>query len=170
MKYFLIILGTLAGIPLIVYGIGSFLPQSHTVSHQQTFEVPQQQVWQLITDVKSYPDWRPYVDSVKVLSDSTEALRWREYYREAESLPFVVTASNDSSKLVTKITDSDLPFGGTWTYAIDSTAEGTQLTITENGEIYSPIYRFISTVFVGHDTTIKQYFKDLERRLKYTNH
>ncbi|WP_138429052.1 SRPBCC family protein [Fodinibius saliphilus] len=169
MKYFLTILGILASIPLIVYGIGSFMPQSHTVSQQQTFDVPQQELWQLISDIKSYPDWRPYVDSVKVLSDSTEALRWREYYREADSLPFEVVSSNDSSKFITKIADADLPFGGTWTYAIDSTAAGTQLSITENGEVYSPIYRFISSVFVGYDTTIKQYFNDLERRINYLN-
>jgi hypothetical protein len=67
--------------------------------------------------------------------------------------------------LVGRIADANLPFGGSWTYELAPDAGGrTTLTITEDGEVYNPIFRFMSRFVMGHDATIKQYLSDVGKR------
>ena len=65
------------------------------------------------------------------------------------------------SLLVARITDVTLPFGGTWTYRIVPAAAGSELTITEDGEVYNPIFRFMSRFVFGHTATIDGFLADL---------
>ncbi len=72
-------------------------------------------------------------------------------------------------KLVTRIADKDLPFGGTWTYEIAPDNRGTTLTITEHSEVYNPVFRFISRFVIGHTEQIDKYFDSLATRLEVLN-
>jgi hypothetical protein len=64
--------------------------------------------------------------------------------------------------LVTRIADPKLPFGGTWTYEISSPPDGgSQLRITEDGEIYNPIFRFVSRFVLGYSRTQEEYLQAL---------
>jgi len=67
--------------------------------------------------------------------------------------------------LVARIADPKLPFGGTWTYEITPDAGGSRLTITENGEIYNPLFRFMARFIFGYEGTIQSYLSSLEKRL-----
>ncbi len=42
---------------------------------------------------------------------------------------------------------------------------GTRLTITENGEVYNPIFRFMSRFVFGHTATMDQFLSDLKKRV-----
>ena len=67
--------------------------------------------------------------------------------------------------LVGRIADANLPFGGSWTYELAPRAAGqTSLTITEDGEVYNPIFRFVSRFVMGHSATINQYLSDVGKR------
>ncbi|MDX6709125.1 MAG: hypothetical protein QOH96_141 [Blastocatellia bacterium] len=72
-------------------------------------------------------------------------------------------------KLVTHIADKNLPFGGTWTYEIVPNNRSTILTITEHGEVYNPVFRFISRFVIGHTAQIDKYFDSLGTRLEVLN-
>ncbi len=51
-----------------------------------------------------------------------------------------------------------LPFGGTWTYELAPAGPtATRLTITEDGEVYSPIFRLVGRFFLGYDATLERY-------------
>lgn len=165
MKYVLIIIGIVVAIPVLIYIVGGLLPLSHLATMSNYFDVSNKRMLDTITDIKSYPEWRSNLEKVELLSDSTESLRWREYYSNNDPLTFKVI-THDSSKLLAKIDDNDLPFSGTWTYQLNETRNGTQLTITEDGEIYNPFYRFVSKFIMGHDTTIKQYLSDLKKNFE----
>ena len=67
--------------------------------------------------------------------------------------------------MVTRIVDDDLPFGGTWTYRLAAAGEGTEVTITEDGEIYNPVFRVVSRFFIGYEATMTTYLDGLERRM-----
>jgi hypothetical protein len=58
-----------------------------------------------------------------------------------------------------------LPFGGAWTLEVKPVAAGTELTITEDGEIYNPIFRVLSKVVFSPYWTIDTYQADLRNRL-----
>ena len=59
------------------------------------------------------------------------------------------------SRLVLRIADPDLPFGGKWTYELQPSANGSRVTITEDGEVYNPIFRFMSHVFFSQSASIE---------------
>ena len=58
----------------------------------------------------------------------------------------------------------DLPFGGTWVYELAPAGAGTSLKITENAEIYHPISRLVSHLFLNQAATIEEYLRSLERK------
>jgi hypothetical protein len=64
---------------------------------------------------------------------------------------------------VDRIADPSLPFGGRWIYDLASDGSGTALTITEEGEVYNPVFRFVSRFIMGHTRTIDRYIADLQR-------
>jgi hypothetical protein len=63
-----------------------------------------------------------------------------------------------------KIDATDLAFGGTWTYELRDDRGGTEITITERGEVYNPIFRTLSRFVFGHTATIDAYMKSLSRK------
>lgn len=55
-------------------------------------------------------------------------------------------------------------FGGRWTYEIAPAPTGSVLTITEHGEVYGALYRFMSRFVFGHYRTLETYARDLGGR------
>ena len=162
MKWILFAVLALVGIVLAVVFIGMLLPKSHTVSRSRRFHQPPDQVWAVITGP---PTWRSDVRSFEELPARDGHRMWKETGRDGQSIPYEAIESAQPSRLVTRIADSALPFGGTWTYEIAPQAGGTFLTITENGEVYNPIFRFMSRFVFGHATTIETYLKALSAKL-----
>jgi hypothetical protein len=68
------------------------------------------------------------------------------------------------ARLVTRIADKSLPFGGVWIFQVVPTAEGSRLNITENGEVYNPVFRFVSRFIFGYDRTLDAYLQDVSRK------
>jgi len=59
-----------------------------------------------------------------------------------------------------------IPFGGTWTYDITPSGSGTQLRITERGEVYNPIFRVASRFVFRHTATMEEFLRNLEEKLR----
>jgi hypothetical protein len=43
---------------------------------------------------------------------------------------------------------------------------GSELRITEEGEVYNPIFRFVSRFIMGHTATIDSYLSAVRKRLE----
>ena len=65
---------------------------------------------------------------------------------------------------MTRIADRSLPFGGTWTYEITAEAGGSALRITEEGEVYNVIFRFMARFVFGYTATMEGVLRDAGRR------
>jgi hypothetical protein len=63
-----------------------------------------------------------------------------------------------------------LPFGGWWEYVIAPAGSGSRVTITEHGEVYNPIFRFVSRYVMGQTKTLDSYLTALAAKLgdRYT--
>lgn len=159
------ILGYLiAGIALIavlILGTGLVLPRNHVAAVQATYRAPADSIFAAITDVARGAQWRTGVDSVKVLEQNP--LKWTEY-AEWGNLTMVMQEAAGPSRVVSRIADESQGFGGTWSYDIRDTGAGRAVTITENGFVGNPIYRFMSRFVFGHYTGLETYAKDLGRR------
>ena len=163
MKWFLGIVALLASLLLLIVVIGALLPKKHTATREGRYHEPPDAVWKAITDIDGMPSWRAGLKSVKRLPDANGLPAWAETLDNGV-IPLETTASEPPSKLVVRIADPKLPFGGTWTYEIRATPEGSALRITENGEVYNPVFRFVSRFFLGYNATIDGYLSLLAKK------
>lgn len=163
MKWFLGIIAVLAGMLILVIVIGALLPKHHVASREGRYRQPPDVIWKTITDVDAMPAWRAGLKNVKRLSDRNGLPAWVETLNSGV-IPLETTASEPRSKLVVRIADPKLPFGGTWTYQIRATPEGSALRITENGEVYNPVFRFVSRFLLGYTATIDGYLNSLAKK------
>jgi uncharacterized protein YndB with AHSA1/START domain len=167
MKWVLIGLAVVVGIIVIVAIVGALLPKGHVATRSARFKQPADVVWQAITDVDAYPSWRTDLKKVERLPDREGRIAWREIGGNG-SITLEVIESDPPRRLVGKIADPDLPFGGSWTYEISAAEGGSTLTITENGEVYNPIFRFVSKFIMGHHKTIEDYLRALGKKFGET--
>ncbi len=160
---------TIIIVALVVAGVGAFLagsilPQNHTASRTTHLSERPERVWATITNVGAFPSWRSEVDSVAQLPPHDGKMVWREISKHRNKLTFEAETSEAPRHLVTRITDKGLPFGGRWDFAISPDGTGSTITITENGEIYNPVFRVVSRV-LGQTASIDLYLTALAKRL-----
>jgi len=163
MKWVLIIVGIVVGLVALVAAIGALLPKSHVAARAAKFKQSPQTIWDTITDIAAVPCWRPEVQSVEKLPDRNGHPVWVEISKMGR-LPYEITVYDPPKRFVTTIADDTLPFGGNWTYEISEAEGGSILTITENGEIYNPFFRFMARFIFGYHTTLEAYLKNLGKK------
>ena len=147
-----------------VFVVGSFLPQNHMASRTAHLSQPPERVWAAITDVAAFPSWRSDVESVQQLAPQEGKPVWREISHRGNRITFAAETWEPPRHLVTRITDKDLPFGGSWDYVISPSGNGSTITITENGEIYNRAFRVFSR-FMSKTATIDAYLAALAAKL-----
>jgi hypothetical protein len=160
MKWILWIFVALAGILILITLIGYLLPKEHTVTREARFHQPPEVIWRTITDIDAMPAWRQGLKSVKHLPDQNGLPSWIETL-DSGIIPLEAVTSQPPSKLVVRIADPKLPFGGTWTYEITPLPSGSSLQIREDGEIYNPVFRFLARFLFGYSGTIETYLKSM---------
>ena len=165
MKILAYVVAIVIAIALVIVGIGYALPVNHTASLERVYAAPASRVFEAISSPSEFPLWRSDVTGVDMLPDEAGRRSFREVGKDG-SITYVVEESEPGSRLVTRIAGDDLPFGGTWTYELTPQDGGTSLRITEDGEVYNPIYRFMSRFVFGHHATMKKYLDDLGQHLK----
>ena len=145
---------------LLGVAIGYALPVRHRAVVRAHYAQPADLVYHAIVDVAAAPMWRRGVDSVQILAQ--EPLTWREYSDWGTLTMEMVEAS--PSRIVSRIADTSQGFGGSWTFEVTPDAHGTTLTITEDGEVYNPIFRLMSKFVFGYHSGLETYAVDLGRK------
>ena len=163
LRILILVGGVLVALILLLIAIGYALPINHVATREASLAAPPERVFSVLRDVEKFPTWRSDVKSVEVLA-TTPALRWRE--RGDNDITFEMETVEAPGKIVTRIVDKTLPFGGSWTYDLSPEGGGTKLVITENGEVYNPLFRFMSRFVFGHTATINKYLDDLGRHVR----
>jgi len=142
MKWILFGMGGLTALVAVVAAIGSRLPRHHTASRTLRVKRPPADVWAAVTGLTG-----------------------------ASSVPVDVVESHPPFRLVTRVKETEKNFGGAWTITIvadPSTGSGqgaTSLTITEDGWIANPIFRFMSRFVIGHHASIDGILKPVAKAL-----
>ena len=151
-------------IGLIVTVVGALLPRTHSASRTARLNLPPDALYALLTNVAQYQSWRPDVKSLERLPDKQGMPAWVED-TNGMKIPMRFERMQPPTLLVARIDSDDLPFGGTWTYRIVAAgATASDLTITEDGEVKNPIFRFMSKVVFGHYATLDAFLKNLRAK------
>src|SRR5207253_654683 len=114
---------------------------------------PPDKVWSAITEVEAYPTWRPGVKSVERISSAP--LTWKEANTGGD-MTLEAEVFEPPRRMVARIQDQGMPFGGAWEYAVEPGADTTTstVTITERGWVSNPIFRFVSKYVMGHHSSL----------------
>ncbi len=161
MKWTLIAIGVLAGLIALVVVVGLLLPRDHVATVQARIAAPPTSVWAAISDAANYPTWRSDVTKIEMLPAAATGPSWREHSRHG-AITMVVDEAQPPRRMVGRIADQGLPFGGKWVYEIEPDGDtGSRVTITERGSVYNPVFRFVSRFLMGHTATLEQYLRAL---------
>ena len=163
MRWVLWIGAGLAVVVLIVVVVGAMLPKAHSVSRTARIAMAPEALYTLLSDVDHYQKWRPDVKSLQRLPDRDGKPAWIEDVGGVK-IPLHFERMERPSLLVSRIDGADLPFGGSWTYQISPAAGGSDLTITENGEVSNVVFRFMSRFVFGHHATMDGFIKHVQAR------
>ncbi len=159
-----IIAGTvLLALILAILLVGLLLPKTHIASRTVVIAAPPPLVWRAITTVEAYPQWRGV--KAETLPPHAGRRMWRETDRHGQSMTMEVIEEIPERRLVTRIADKKLPFGGTWTYELIPMGDGTQVTIIEDGVIRNPVFRCMARYVIGYHATMDDYLKRLKVRV-----
>jgi uncharacterized protein YndB with AHSA1/START domain len=163
MKWVLLGLAVIVAIAVVVVVVGALLPRDHSASRTLRVQRTPADVWALITDVGAFTTWRPDVKRVERLPDVNGRAAWVED-AGGMTIPLETIESHPPERLVLRIADPKLPFGGTWTYTVKAAPDGSTLTITEDGFVTNPIFRFMSRFVFGHYQTIDTYLRNVAKK------
>jgi hypothetical protein len=153
MKILLIVAGVLLALVLTIVAIGAALPRHHTASRTAFIRATPEQVFGLISGPQ---DWRTDLRKISTEEEGGRQLI-RETDQRGQTITYEVVEAKPPHLLKRTISDKSLPFGGSWTWEIQPQQSGCLVTITEDGEVYNPVFRFVSRFIIGHTRGIDGY-------------
>jgi len=148
----------------VVFVVGYRLPEQHTATRDRIFSATPERIFKEIATVSAYPKWRSGVQGVQMLPDSQGMTHFTEQDMTGD-VAYVFEHVVPNRQLVLTISDTKLPYSGSWTFDLTPVSGGTQVSITEEGAVHNPIFRFMSRYVYGHFKTIDGYLADLDKRL-----
>lgn len=154
---------TLGGLLILTTFIGWLLPRDHVTTRIGQYRQQPEAIWKAITDVDAMPSWREGLKSVQHLSDRNGLPVHLEITSDGK-IPFEAIEMTPPRRLVTRIADPKLPFGGTWTFEIAPVGDGATLRITERGYVTNPFFRFMSRFVFSQTSTMETYLKSLAKK------
>ncbi len=123
------------------------------------FNVSAERLFELIAGPQ---DWRRDLKSYQRGRDAAGNAWIRKTNRRGQTVTYAVVALDPPRRYVARISDRNLPYGGQWTYEFEPRGpQQVSLRITEQGEVYNPLFRFVSRFVIGHTATIDQYLRAL---------
>ena len=161
MRWALYVVIAVALLALIVVIVGAMLPRQHSASRTARIAMPPEALYALLTDVSRYPSWRAGLKSLERLPDKQGMPAWIED-ANGMKIPMRFERMEAPSLLVGRIDSTELAFGGTWTYRIVPAPGGSDLTITEDGEVYNVVFRFMSRFVFGYHATMDAFIRGLQ--------
>lgn len=164
MKILLIVLAVLVVLVVVLVIVGLFIPKDHVASRSAVYDAPPERIWGVLTDTARGPEWRTGLKSVEALPP----LDGKRRYRETSGfgvITYVVEEERAPERLVGRIADEGLGYGGSWTWELVREGARTRVTITERGFVTNPVFRVLARFVFGYEKTMEIYLRDLGRRL-----
>jgi|SRR5579883_2345662 len=158
MKWLLWIFGGLSGVVGAASAIGAMLPVKHHATRRARFRASPDALYAVLAGP---PDWRTGVKSFGVLPEEDGRRRWWEQDSHGKNMTFELLEARPGERLAVRIAQPGLPFGGMWTFELQPAADGTALRISEDGEVYNVLFRFMARYIFGYYATIEMYLHDL---------
>jgi hypothetical protein len=136
MKWIGFAVAAVAAIVTVVAIVGTQLPRDHVASRTLRVRQPPEEVWPVVTRLMA-----------------------------ASSVPTDILEQDPPRRLVSRVKETEKMFGGTWTVVSSPASGGSTLTITEDGWVANPMFRFVSRFVIGHHSTMDGILKGVAQEL-----
>lgn len=152
-----------------IYGYGKNLPESYEVTRSALYDQPIASVWQAITDYEKIPGWSEHIEKVERREDQEGLPVWRFFGEGDHYMDIEVVKAEEPALFVSRIAETDMPFGGTWTFLLVKKGESTtEVTLKEEGIVASPFWRLVSKFILGESAMVDSYLGELGRKFGET--
>lgn len=158
MKIALIVLASLVFVAAMIVIIGLLLPKQHVASRSASFHAAPDRLYSLITGPQN---WRPDMVRYEAVPDSNGRELFSETTKNGETVVYEVIDRNPPRSVTRRIATQGLPYSGTWTFSVETGSGVTVVRITERGEVFNPVFRFMSRFVFGHSHGIDAYLQAL---------
>ncbi len=158
-----ILLGAVLGVIAMLFIGGLFISRTHSATGSVKLAASRESVWAVITDHPGQVSWRKGLRAVERGEEINGHAVWREIDSRGRVMPIEIVSSDAPRRMVARIVDEGLPFGGTWTYELTPEGSGTRVRITEDGVIKPPPFRYIARL-MGYDATLRGYLRALSAK------
>jgi hypothetical protein len=155
MKIALSVVGVVVLLVVTVVVIGALLPKRHVVTRTALFKASPEKLFALIAGNQ---DWRPDVKACELITDGGKQFQ-RETSTHGEMILYELEGSRPPLAIQRRIATENLPYGGSWRFVLDPENGATRVRITEDGEVYNPLFRFVSRFVMGQTATLDAYLK-----------
>lgn len=133
------------------------LPREHCVERSRVIGAAPEVVFARIADLEGRVRWVPGLKSVSVESGG-------RFYTEVHGmgpLRMEILEIVAPERMVTRIADEKLEFGGTWTITVVPDGEGSKVSVREDGFVKSLLFRFFAKYVFGHTRTMDRFLAGL---------
>lgn len=161
MRWLMIAGGVVVAAAVVVLIVGVLRPSGHVAATSAEYAAPPEEVWSAVADWERWSEWQPEIRSVERVDDRNghTALMTSGSWGD---MPLEIVTSESRRLFVTEIDGG--AFRGRWTYELAPSERGTQLTITEEGEVSNPFFRALM-IFHDNYATMFDYHRALGARL-----
>jgi polyketide cyclase/dehydrase/lipid transport protein len=158
MKILLILIAALVLSILAIVAIGALLPKRHVASRSASYRATPDQLFALIAGPQN---WRPDVTQYELLPCESGRELVRETSTKGETIDYELLDRTPPTLLKRRIASENLPYAGTWTFSLQPNGGNTTVRITEEGQVYNPIFRFMTRFVLGYTKTMDAYLRAL---------
>jgi len=158
MKILLILVGAVIFAIVVVVGTGYLLPKHHVATRAAVYRATPDQLYAYIAGPQN---WRPEVLHSELDNGPNGQRILRESTRDGNETTYEISACDFPKSLTRRIIGKNLPFDGSWTYTLQPSSSGTTVRITEDANIYNPVFRFMSRFILGYTGTMEKYLRAL---------
>lgn len=162
MKMLLIVVAGIVLIILIIVVGGLLLPKEHVASRSASFRATPEQLFSLIAGPQG---WRPDVLRYEAVPNSNGRELVRETTQNGETITYELLDRVPPTSIKRRIATENLPYSGSWTFSLQPNSGVTVVRITEDGEVYNPVFRFLSRFVFGHTHTLDVYLQALGKAI-----
>lgn len=163
MEWIGVVLGALAAIIAIAFGIGLALPREHLTEHTMLLRHPRPTVFAKLVDYRSRPAWHPNIERVELLRQSDTGPTWRERLSNGEIIDVETLEMDAPRRVVWRFHEERRAFRGRWDLNLDALDSNTRLTIRQCIEAPNPLARFGFRFMRGERSSLRLFAGALER-------
>lgn len=140
--------------------LGSMMRPEHTGTRSVWLRTDIDRVWEVISNHEREPAWRKDLKGVIRLPDHEGREAWKEISKTGQEIQLATTEKAEKRKIVRTIINNR-SFGGSWILELAPENAGTRVSLTENGVVFNPVFRFMFKVFFSPTSTIDKYLQML---------